>query len=65
MAILLTVVGEWIGSRHISFDPIETFFHKYPRNFGIAFGVEILFAQPVAHFVMHYYHKRIDSKVKK
>lgn len=39
MSIFLTVVGTWIGSRHISLEPITMFFYKWPRNFAISLGV--------------------------
>ena len=28
MSIFLTVIGTWIGSRHISMEPIRMFFYK-------------------------------------
>ncbi|WP_461246823.1 hypothetical protein [Treponema sp. R6D11] len=62
LSILLTVIGTWIGSRHISLEPITHFFYKWFRNFGISFGVELLLAQPVARFVMHKYHEHLDNK---
>ena len=52
MSILLTVIGTWIGTRHISMDPITSFFYKWPRNFAISFFVESCIAQPIARFVM-------------
>lgn len=52
MSIFLTVIGTWIGSRHISMDPIQMFFYKWPRNFAISFAVELLVAQPIARWVM-------------
>ena len=61
MSIFLTVIGTWIGSRHISLEPIIMFFHKWPRNFAISFGVEILIAQPIARFVMLKLHNRQDQ----
>jgi hypothetical protein len=62
VSIILTVVGTWIGGRHISIEPIVHFFEIWPRNFAIAFFVEILLAQPVARLVMHHYHTRIDTR---
>lgn len=58
MSIFLTVVGTWIGSRHISIEPIMMFFYKWPRNFAISLGVELLIAQPIARFVMLKLHNR-------
>lgn len=58
MSIFLTVIGTWIGSRHISMDPIRLFFYKWPRNFAISFFVESCIAQPIARFVMLKLHQR-------
>lgn len=52
MSVFLTVIGSWIGSRQISWEPIIRFFYKWPRNFSISFAVEALIAQPIARFVM-------------
>lgn len=52
MSIFLTVIGTWIGTHHISTDPVKMFFYKWTRNFAIAFFVESLIAHPIAHFVM-------------
>lgn len=66
LSIFLTVFGTWIGSRHISLEPIEMFFYKWPRNFAISFAVELLVAQPIARFVMaklhDYQSRRIMSE---
>lgn len=62
MSIFLTVIGTWIGSRHISLEPIRMFFYKWPRNFAISFAVELLIAQPAARFVMLKLHEFRDSK---
>jgi len=43
-------------------EPIIGFFHKWPRNFAISLGVELLVAQPIARFVMLKYHTYFDSK---
>ncbi len=56
LSILLTVIGSWIGMRGISLEPIQTFFYDWPRNFFIAFWVEILIAQPIARFAMKKLH---------
>jgi len=61
LSIILTIVGTWIGSRHISTEPIIHFFYKWPRNFTIALGIELLIAQPIARLVMVKYHKYIDN----
>ena len=65
MSIFLTVVGTWIGGRHISLEPIRMFFYKWPRNFAISFGVELLIAQPIARFVMLKLHNRQDENEEK
>lgn len=61
MSICLTVIGTWIGSRSISMEPIIMFFYKWPRNFSIAFAVELLVAQPIARMVMLKIHQRVDA----
>jgi hypothetical protein len=60
MSVFLTVIGTWIGSRHISMEPIRLFFYKWPRNFSISFFVEACIAQPAAHFVMSRLHQNRD-----
>ena len=60
LSICLTVVGTWIGSQHVSMEPITSFFYKWPRNFAISLFVELLIAQPIARFVMLKYHQRTD-----
>lgn len=60
MSIFLTVIGTWIGTRHISIDPIRTFFYKWPRNFSISFFVEACIAQPIARLVILKLHKHKD-----
>jgi hypothetical protein len=65
MSIVLTIVGTWIGTHHVSLEPFEQFFMKWPRNFGIAFAVEALIAQPIARFVMYELHRRKKSLVPK
>ena len=64
MSVILTIVGTWIGTREVSFFPIKNFFFIWPRNFAIAFAVEVLIAQPIARTVMVKYHKLVDVKVK-
>jgi len=60
MSIFLTVIATWIGTGKISIEPIYTFFYKWPRNFAIAFAVEIFIAQPIARMVMVKIHKAKD-----
>ena len=63
MSIFLTVIGTWIGNRHISMEPIRMFFYKWPRNYAISFFVEACIAQPIARFVMLKIHQYQDLKV--
>ena len=62
LSIFLTIFGTWIGSRSLSMEPISGFFYKWPRNFAISLGVELLVAQPIARFVMLKYHQYFDEK---
>ena len=62
LSIFLTIFGTWIGSRSLSMEPIIGFFYKWPRNFAISLGVELLIAQPIARFVMLKYHQYFDGK---
>lgn len=62
MSILLTVVGTWIGTRSITWEPIQHFFYKWPRNFAISLFVEMLIAQPIARFVMLRLHLMLDDR---
>ena len=58
MSLVLTVVGAWIGTQHISMEPIHHFFLRWPRNFTIAFIVEAFIAQPIARYVMQFIHRK-------
>lgn len=62
MSIFLTVVGTWIGTRHISMEPIRMLFYRWPRNAAISFFVEACIAQPIARFVMLKIHQYKDLK---
>lgn len=62
LSVILTIVGTWIGTGAISFEPITNFFYSWPRNFFIAFWVELLIAQPAARFVMMKLHEYQDKK---
>ena len=62
MSIVLTIVGEWIGSGQITMHPIENFIYNWPRNFAVAFAVELFIAQPIARFAMMKLHQAIDYK---
>lgn len=61
MSIILTIVGSWIGVLEISMEPIQNFFYKWPRNFAISLGVEVLIAQPIARKVMIILHQYLDK----
>lgn len=63
MSIILTIVGEWIGSGQVTMHPIENFIYNWPRNFAVAFAVELFIAQPIARFAMINLHKVTDSKI--
>lgn len=62
LSLFLTVIGTWVGTKQISLDPFTNFLHIWPRNFGIAFWIELLLAQPIARFVMKQIHIRQGSK---
>jgi len=58
LSILLTIIGTWVGTKQISLEPFQNFFHSWFRNFGIAFWIELLIAQPIARFAMKKIHAR-------
>lgn len=58
ISFVMTIIGPWIGMGEINFDTLEHFFPTWFRNFGIAFWVELLFAQPIARAVMKSIHSR-------
>jgi len=62
LSILLSIIGTWVGTKQISLDPLKNFLHIWPRNFGIAFWIELLVAQPIARFAMKTLHARQDRK---
>lgn len=62
LSILLTIIGTWVGMKSISLVPFENFFYIWPRNFAIAFWIELLLAQPIARCVMKQIHLRQDRK---
>lgn len=62
MSIFLTVIGTWIGSRQVTFEPVRLFFYKWPRNFAISLFVEMCIAQPVARTAMYRMHLAMDKK---
>lgn len=58
LSVLLTVIGTWVGTRQISLEPFQHFFPRWLRNFGIAFWIELVIAQPIARFAMKKLHAR-------
>ncbi|NCB51770.1 MAG: hypothetical protein EOM54_07820 [Clostridia bacterium] len=62
MSVFLTIIGTWIGTRHISMEPIQMFFYKWPRNIAVSFFVEACIAQPVARLVMLKLHQHENAK---
>ena len=63
LSMLLTIIGPWIGMGKISMAPFETFFYVWPRNFFIAFWVEVLIAQPIARMAMKRLHESQSKKL--
>ncbi|AQW22368.1 hypothetical protein PL11_008295 [Lentilactobacillus curieae] len=63
MSIVLSVVGVWIGTKTISWFPIEHFFYKWPRNFTISFLVEACIAQPFARLIILKKHQVQDRQL--
>ncbi|WP_110926861.1 hypothetical protein [Bacillus massiliglaciei] len=62
LSILLTIIGTWVGTKQISLDPIQNFFPKWFRNFGVAFWIELVIAQPIARFAMKKLHEKQTVK---
>ncbi|MEK3797122.1 hypothetical protein MHI18_02515 [Peribacillus sp. FSL H8-0477] len=58
LSICLSIIGTWVGSGEVSLEPFTNYFHIWPRNFGIAFWIELLIAQPIARFVMKKMHAK-------
>ncbi len=58
LSLLLSIIGTWVGTKQISLAPFKNFLHIWPRNFGIAFWIELLVAQPIARFAMKRLHAR-------
>ena len=63
LSVLLTIIGTWVGARQISLEPFQNFFLSWFRNFGIAFWIELLIAQPIARFAMKKIHARQATKI--
>ena len=62
LSFLLLIIGTWVGMKEVSLEPFQNFLHIWPRNFGIAFWVEMLIAQPIARFAMKKLHHRQARK---
>lgn len=62
LSILLSIIGTWVGTKQISLEPFKNFLHIWPRNFGIAFWIELLVAQPIARFAMKTLHASQERK---
>lgn len=56
LSMIFSIIGNWVGMREVSIEPLKKFFHVWFRNFGIAFWVEVLIAQPIARQVMKTIH---------
>ncbi|MEK3683086.1 hypothetical protein [Paenibacillus sp. FSL R10-2736] len=62
LSVSLSIIGTWVGTGHVSLEPVRNFLHIWPRNFGIAFWIELLVAQPIARLAMKTLHARQDRK---
>lgn len=58
LSICLSIIGTWVGTGEVNLEPFTNFFQIWPRNFGVAFWIELLIAQPIARFVMKKMHER-------
>lgn len=62
LSIFLTIIGPWVGTKQINLEPFQNFFHSWFRNFGVAFWIELIFAQPIARLVMKKLHAKQERK---
>ena len=62
LSLWMSIIGTWVGMREISLHPFQNFLHIWPRNFGVAFWIEMLFAQPIARWGMKTLHARQDRQ---
>lgn len=58
ISIIMTLIGPWIGQGVITIPTFSHFLSAWPRNFGIAFAVESLIAQPIARQMMNWLHTK-------
>ena len=65
MSVILTIIAPWIVAGHVSLEPIEHFFLRWPRNFAVSFAVEALVAQPIARVVMNRLHLSLDARAER
>jgi len=63
MSLFMTIFGSWLGTKSIDFTIFKHYFYVWPRNFTIAFAVELLIAQPIARKVLHTIHIKKDKQV--
>jgi len=63
ISILMTIIGAWVGTKQISIEPFQNFFHSWFRNFGVAFWIELLVAQPIARLAMKKLHAKQRSRL--
>lgn len=64
ISMLMTIIGQWVGTQQISLEPFQNFFQSWFRNFGVAFWIELLIAQPIARFAMKKLHERQSNQAK-
>ncbi|MEK5186105.1 hypothetical protein [Solibacillus sp. FSL W7-1324] len=62
LSVCLTIIGTWVGTQTFSLEPLKNFFYIWPRNFAIAFWIELLVAQPIARFAMKKLHESQTAK---
>lgn len=58
MSMIMTVAGSWAGQGRIDMSIFQRYLTLWPRNFGIAFCMQSLIAQPTARFTMRFVHSR-------
>src|SRR5699024_3469995 len=61
MSIALSIIAPWIGMRQINMIPIHNFLNLWPRNFAIAFFIELLIAKPIDRYIMLKMHVKMDG----
>lgn len=62
LSVCLTIIGTWVGTQTFSLEPLKNFLYIWPRNFAIAFWIELLVAQPIARFAMKKLHESQSAK---